>query len=290
MLNRVLELVASQGWFDVSTAFEKTINLTQGACLWLMLTRKGACDTYVKFSDCASLGLEAQRCAEASRCYPTLAPRFIGHLHQDGLHVLVCRAVDHCGFDAGHLNRSGLGASALRDLNGYFTSMTAAQLPQELTPIQNVDLIDDFGAYFAANYLAPLARRWLCSDAIWFAMSLPNIPQHGDFVINNIGQVRGGGVVVFDWEDFGVSCLPGLDLFTLELSVAGDAAGLFYGRDRLFDPLQRFVRAACEAIQLESTDYHMLTPVYALVFRHLKRNYGPEVRQRMDLLLHDLSQ
>ena len=89
MLNRVLDLLASAGWFDVVTPFEKTINLTQGACLWLLLTRSGDCDTYVKFTDCISLAQEAQRCAAAYDCYPTLAPRFVGYLHQGGLDVLV---------------------------------------------------------------------------------------------------------------------------------------------------------------------------------------------------------
>ncbi len=90
-------------WFDTSVPFETTINFTQGACLWLLLTRRGVAQCYVKFSDCISLELEAKRCAAASRYYPQLVPGYVGHTHHDGLDVLVCRAVDFRGLNARQL-------------------------------------------------------------------------------------------------------------------------------------------------------------------------------------------
>jgi hypothetical protein len=288
VLNRVLDLLSARGWFDVSRPFETTINLTQGACLWLMLTRNGVSDTYVKFSDCASLEQEAQRCAAASRSYPALVPRFVGHANHEGMNVLVCRAVDYCGLNASRLHRSNMRSHVLRDLNHYFATMRAAHLPRSLTPVRNAELVENLAAYFDRHELAPLARRWLRSDAVHRATRLPDVPQHGDLVLNNIGETRHGGAVVFDWEDFGASCLPGLDLFTLELSLAGDAARLASGRERSTDRTQRFVRSACEALQLDFGEYTALTSLYGLVFRHLKRNYGPGVRKRMDRLLTDL--
>ena len=293
MLKRVLDVVAAQGWFDTSLPFETTVNLTQGACLWLMLTRGGVCDTYVKFSDSVSLAHEAQRCAAASRSHPQLVPRFMGHLHEDGpggLDVLVCRAVEYRALDVRSLQHGRAQGRAFHDLHQYFAAMPATRLAPALTPIRNADLVQGLAAYFDAHALAPLARRWLRSDAVQRATELPDIPQHGDLVLNNIGQARDGAVVVFDWEDFGASCLPGLDLFTLELSLAGDAAKLYSGRDRPMSPTQQFVRGACQAMQLNFSDYSTLTTVYALVFRHLKRNYGPGVRERMDRLLLDLDQ
>ena len=289
MLNRVLDLLTSKGWFDTSLPFEKTVNLTQAACLWLMLTRKGVCDTYVKFSDCANLEREALRCAAASRWYPTLVPRFVGHMRQDGLDVLVCRAVDHRRLNATGLQQPGPRGRAFRDLNQYFTAMPATHLPPELTPVRNAELVTSLAAYFDEDALAPLARRWLRSDAVVRAAGLVNMPQHGDLMFNNIGQTLDGAAVVFDWEDFGASCLPGLDLFTLELSLAGEA-GQHFELERRSGPTQKFVREACEAMRLDLSDYHDLTFVYALVFRYLKRNYGPAVRERMDRLLLDLDQ
>jgi hypothetical protein len=289
VLNRVVDLVASQGWFDTSLPFEKTVNLTQGACLWLMLTRKGVCDTYVKFSDCVSLKQEAQRCAAASRWYPMLVPRFVGHMHKDGLDVLVCRAVEHRGLYASGHDRPGPRARAFKDLRQYFSAMPATHLPPELTPIQNAELGASLTAYFDQDSLAPIARRWLRSDVVIRAAGLANMPQHGDLMFNNIGQTPDGAAVVFDWEDFGASCLPGLDLFTLELSLADDA-GQHFELERRSGQTQEFVREACQAMRLDLGDYHDLTFVYALVFRYLKRNYGPAVRERMDRLLLDLDQ
>lgn len=289
MLNRVLDLVASKGWFDTSLPFEKTVNLTQGACLWLMLTRKGVCDTYVKFSDCVSLEREAQRCAAASRWYPTLVPRFVGHVQLEGLNVLVCRAVDHRALNPNGLQQPGPRGRAFRDLSQYFSAMSATHLSPELTPLRNAELVASLAAYFDEDALAPIARRWLRSDAVCRAAGLPNMPQHGDLMFNNIGQTSDGSAVVFDWEDFGASCLPGLDLFTLELSLAGNA-GQRFERERRAGPTQHFVREACRTMRLDLSDYHELTLIYALVFRYLKRNYGPAVRERMDRLLLDLDQ
>lgn len=288
MLNRVMALLHERGWFDTATPFETTVNLTQGACLWLLLTRRGVSDTYVKFSDCMSLQLEAQRCAAASATYPTLAPRFVGHARHQGLDVLVCRAVDYRALQPRVLKGDHAGGRVFDDLVGYFAAVRCASQPAGVTPMRNAELVQTLAAYFEQNALAGLARRWLRSDAVRRAAGLPDLPQHGDLVLNNIGQTAQGAAVVFDWEDFGSACLPGLDLFTLELQLAGDAAALFEGRRRPGAGAQAFVRAACAALDMSLGDYETLTPVYALVFRYLKRNYGPEVRERMDHLLQDI--
>src|SRR5215471_12555636 len=47
---------------------------------------------------------------------------------------------------------------------------------------------------------------------------LPATRQHGDFYPNNLG-LHGDALVVLDWEDFGLACLPGFDLALLLLSL-----------------------------------------------------------------------
>lgn len=290
MLKRVLDLLSAQGWFDTSVPFEKTINFTQGACLWLLLTRNGVCDTYVKFSELISLETEARRCAAAARCYPALVPQFVGHVHADGLDVLACRAVEFRGLDARRLQRPAIRDPVLAGLNQYFRAMPTMRLPPELTPLANGALVDTLLAYFEPHPLRSLAQRWLAGDGARLAQGLPDMPQHSDLVLNNMGQTQSGAALLIDWEDFGASCLPGLDLFTLELSLAGDAASLLAERTRSSNPLQRFVLHACAAMQFDPRDYLRLTPIYALVFRYLKRNYGPGVRERFDQVLIDLDQ
>ena len=285
MLSRVLKLLQAEGWFDTVTPFETSINLTRGACLWLLLTRNGVSDTYVKFSDCVSLKLEAQRCAAASGCYRSLVPRFVGYAQSEGLEVLVCRAVDYRALDPKRFRDLDANGTVFSDLVGYFAAMPSAAELGSVMPMHNADIVATLTAYFEAN---ALARRWLHSDIVLRAANLPSMLQHGDLVFNNIGQT-GAGAVIFDWEDFGATCLPGFDLFTLELSLAGNAAqNLFAGRARRADAANRLIHSACEAMHLALDDYKRLTPVYALVFRYLKRNYGPSVRESMDRLLLDL--
>ena len=285
MLSRVLKLLQAEGWFDTATPFETSINLTRGACLWLLLTRDGVSDTYVKFSDCVSLKLEAQRCAAASTCYRSLVPRFVGYAQSEGLEVLVCRAVDYRTLNPKRFRDLNAKDPVFSDLVGYFAAMPGTTEVGGVMPMHNADIVTKLAAYFESN---ALARRWLHSDTVLRAASLPTMLQHGDLVLNNVGQTR-AGAVIFDWEDFGATCLPGFDLFTLELSLAGNAAeNLFAGRAGRADAITRLVHDACEAMRLALDDYKKLTPVYALVFRYLKRNYGPAVRESMDRLLLDL--
>lgn len=289
MLKRVLDTVAAHGWFDTGAPFEVTVNLTRGACLWLMLTRAGVSDTYVKFSEHVSLDLEARRCAAASRRWPNLVPPFIGHASSPGLDVLVCRAVDYRALAARAFARPSARKRVLPDLLQYFAAMRMAVGTPEIAPVSNAELAARMRNYFAAHPLAGVADGWLCTEAALRATALPDLPQHGDLVLNNIGQTAAGRAVVFDWEDFGACCLPGLDLFTLEFALAGNAATLLGRRSGVPDAGQRFVQEACAALALERADYHALTAVYALAFRYLKRNYGPGVRARIDDLLTGLA-
>lgn len=290
MIDQVLDLVAARGWFDRSRPFEVTVNLTQGACLWLLLTRQGVGETHVKFSDCISLQQEAGRSRAASDRHPGLAPRFIGHANQGKLEVLVCHAVDYRKLSPTQLFHPRQGRRALDDLVAYFEAARSTQHLPATAPGSHADLWQAMHDYFAAQPTAALAQRWMSPDALSRLSSIEPHPQHGDLVLNNIGLAPTGAAVVFDWEDLGACWLTGLDLFTLELSLAGDAARLFAARAQTGSPISQLVARACRALQMGRGDYEALTPLYALVFRYLKRNYGPGVREHMDRLLRDLDQ
>lgn len=293
MLNRVFAVLHDHGWFDTEQPFEYSVNLTRGACVWLLLTRQGRSEQYVKFSPFPLLAQEAQRSREASARYPAFAPRFVGHVQTEGLDVLTCKAVEALGVTSHDVHRSARGAALLRHLEAYFeAARIASQAPAPavaLPPgVHNGDLEVPLAQYFQQGPLSTLAQRWLTGPAMSLAQSLPEMPQHGDLVLNNVGVCDLQRIVLFDWEDFGVSSLPGLDLFTFELSLADDPAKLLDMRRTETVAVHRHKLAACRAIGLELADFHALTPVYALVFRYLKRNYGPWVRERMDRLLLSL--
>lgn len=288
MLNRALELVRQNGWFDTAQPYEMSVNFTRGACIWLLLSRRGRPHTYVKLSETVSLATEAQRCAQASRWYPRLVPRFLGHAEAEGLQVLACEAVAYRELNSVQLQRDRYRSDMLRDLAGYFSAQPVTRLPQALLPVPNARLVDALRGYFVQTPVAELATRWLDLDIVASVGSRPDHPQHADLVINNLGRAADGSTVLVDWEDFGSCCLPGLDLFTLELSLAGGPEGLLAHRSQPGSGLSAFVTQACRGLQLPRAEFEALTPMHALAFRYLKRNYGPDVRERMDQLLRAL--
>lgn len=277
MLSTLLDALSREAWFDTSTPFTKSIHLTQGACLWMLLSRGGAPHTHVKFSDCFDLAAEAARSETASRDYPGLAPAFVGYGCFDGMQLLVSRAADADSFDpAALLRRPPAG------LIGYFAALPRARPPRDIAAIGNAELVAEVGRYFAQHPLAALAGRWLASEAVAGVAAMPAMPQHGDLVLNNLGRLGDGSLVIFDWEDFGSVSLPGLDLYTLELSLAASGGPGRPGGGQRSASTRALVGRACEAMGLAVADYQRLAPFYALVFRYLKRKYGPEVRARMD--------
>lgn len=285
MLTRVFDCLSRQGWFDGSRPFEQTVNFTRGAAIWLLLTRDGVPDTYVKCSEHISLQAEAARYAEASRCHPLLVPRFVGYQRHGGLEVLVCEAVDSLGLNTTRMKTRQMLGRVLDGMDSFFASSLAVKLPLHLTPLPNAEVAVAMQPYFDVTPQAALVRRWLKEETLAWIARQPEVPQHGDLMLNNLGLRDDHSLVVFDWEDFGLVCLPGLDLFTLELSLAGGVAALLNERRQAAGRLHDFVSRSCGAIDLPAAEYRAMTGVYALVFRYMKRNYGPGVRARMDELL-----
>ncbi|MCW5661953.1 MAG: hypothetical protein KIT60_29980 [Burkholderiaceae bacterium] len=285
MLNRVLGALNDKGWFDTAHPFAYSVNLTRGACVWLLLTRDGRAERYVKFSQTQSLAQEAARSQEASLRYPDFAPPFVGYIQAEEFEIIACAAVDALGFTPREVVQSDRGTALLEHLEAYFEAMHGVHPAAVPMAVTNRQLARPMAQYFENGALASLARRWLSGAMMNLALELPDMPQHCDFVLNNIARREPDGVVIFDWEDFGAAALPGLDLFTLELSLADDPARLLEMRRADFAALRSLKSHACRELGLALADYHALTPIYALVFRYLKRNYGPWVRERMDRLL-----
>lgn len=284
MLSRVLDIVAAEGWFDTAAPFEKTIQLTHGAAHCATLSRGGRADTFVKFSELASLAAEAQRCLRAGRDFAGIAPAFVGHAARASLEVLATKAESFDAVTAISFERAGDRARLLTGLECYFARMRQAVAPAAPVASPRVPRawFDDMTAYFAAARSTPstLSALDLARDAL---PGLPPMPQHGDLVANNLGLRPDGTLVVFDWEDYGAVDLPGLDLFTLDMSL-GTQAGA--GGSGLPPPA---VERCCAALGLVPHAYRRLAPAYALAFRYLKRNYSPEVRARVDALLERVS-
>lgn len=290
MLTRVFETLRHHGWFDTTRPFEYAVNFTRGACLWLLLTRGGVPQTYVKLSEHISLQAESLRYAAAAAHHPSLVPRFVGHVRESGLEVMVCDAVDYLALNVARMRSPALQRQLLDQLLPFFAASPALMLGGGIAALPNRELVAAMHTYFDATAQAGRVRDWLDPAVLDWIARQPDVPQHGDLALNNLGLRQDRSLVVFDWEDLGAVSLPGLDLFTLELSIAGSVSALLSARRAGTGLMHAFVSRACAAMGLPVQDYLAMTRVYALVFRYLKRNYGPGVRDRMDELLAALAQ
>jgi hypothetical protein len=276
MLERVLALLNERGWFDVGQPFEQTIYLTDGAAQCLLLSRGGRPVTFVKFAELVDLEAEASCGLRAHERFPANAPRLYGHVRTQGLSVVAAGAERFTPLGAGLLRGWRSGPRARRGLRAFFARM------RELGPDPTQPDHGWFAGmrvYFEAHPPQAAARVGLEHLAASLA-GLPRLPQHGDFVTNNLGLRPDGTLVVYDWEDLGAVHLPGLDIFTLEMSLRAtssateDEAARWIDRDGL-----------CQALGLAPGLYRELRLGYALTFRYLKRNYSPEVRARVDRMV-----
>lgn len=285
MLNKVLSALVDHGWLDATRPFDKTLYLTHGAAQTLLISRRGRPECFVKFSDRSSLAMEAERCKAASRRFLGLAPRFIGYTRCGSLEVLATRAVV---FQAMHptLMRSSRYTRVVQSgLEAYFRCMRAGV---HQGPVARRWLAE-YTEYFDRLPWGSAARRAL-DDLLTALAAVPPQEQHGDFVVNNLGVTERDSLVVFDWEDYGAVDVPGLDLFTLDISLReqmSDAVGGTGLKPAGGDALD--LDRLCAAVGLTRSTYEELRPSYAFVFRFLKRNYSPEIRARVDLLLHRLT-
>jgi hypothetical protein len=287
VLTEVLKLVAEQGWFDTSRAHEKSIFFSQGASLWMVLSRRGHPDTFVKFSDLVSLEAEARRCEDASVQYPDHAPPFLGYARRAPLEVMATRAMTFRPVTSAMTHAARESPAIRAGLQTYFRLMQArAETAVASAPART--WLDDLSRHFGESEVHQHALTVL-RHASEQLRALPSMPQHGDLVMNNLGLDTQGQLVIFDWEDFGAIDLPGLDIFTLEYSFAIEA-GQRPNRDRWPAPAPAFNgHACCSLLGIDPEFYGRMRLVYALVFRYLKRNYGPEVQVRLDRLIHVLS-
>lgn len=286
MFSVVLATLQEQGWFDTTRCHEKTVFVSQGASLSAVLTRSGSPDTFVKFSDLVDLELEAQRCAAASQVYPDHAPQYVGYARSGALNLLVTRAVEFEAVTLATLDS----ARASRAIRDGLIRLFERTRSLGSTPLKSAahDWWWPVRDYYRTQPLRELAEPALDGLAPLLPQ-LPALAQHGDLVINNLGLRNGRHLVVFDWEDFGSVALPGLDLFTLEYSF-GQVAAWARANRKACDSSRVVDSAALEeALGLDPGTASRLRLPCALVFRYLKRNYGPEIQVRLDQYIRALA-
>ena len=120
-----------------------------------------------------------------------------------------------------------------------------------------------------------------------------HISQHGDFVMRNLGIRRStGGVVVFDWEDFGRVTLAGMDVATFL------ASSVHFDSKKILAILSRkdatvagdLYVAAMKILGIDLALTKLLFPIYMVHFLDLKINlkYSDDVVSRVNKTICEL--
>lgn len=246
---------------------------------------------HVKACRAASLGEEFDRFRLARERFQAFTAEPVAHTCLAGWSILIARAVDHTPVQAADLADSGKPASSLmRKLIDFFAAAHSSA-KADVARQENETFMREVVAFFSASPEVSVQVRDFARNldpALW--SDLPCISQHGDLVLNNLARAS-DRLVIFDWEDYGATALAGLDICLLSVSLLGMNAAGAKVIQQTDDPSGRaweFAYEACAVSGLAYPTFRTLIPVYLLAFRYLKRNYGVEIRARMDDMLVDV--
>ncbi|WP_300330442.1 hypothetical protein [Accumulibacter sp.] len=291
MLRFVQEALVKAGAVSPQARLIHNVTLSTGSTLWLDVGDGAGNWFHVKACRQLSLAEEFDRFRLARERFPAYTAEPVAHTCLAGWSILIARAVDHVTVGAADLAASGhSGESLRRQLIGFFAAAQASAKADILRQ-DNETFMREAVAYLAASPAVspPVRELALGLDAsVWG--DIPAISQHGDLVLNNLARA-GDRLIIFDWEDYGVTALAGFDICLLAVSMAGmDAAGVaaIQRSENPADQVWAFAREASAACGLPYATFRALIPVYLLAFRYLKRNYGEEIRARMDAMLGEL--
>jgi len=219
--------------------------------------------------------------------FQTRTPEPLAHVHLSGWSLLIARATDHRTVCAGDLAGAPESSRLGRDLIDFF-AVAKAHATTDGKEQSHEAFMSEVRTYLSAHPdINPKVLASLASIDRSLLAAIPHIPQHGDFVLNNLGRAR-GRLLVFDWEDYDATRLAGFDIFMMSLSVAGmnePSARMIQQTEHPSNQPWSFAQNACAASGLAYPTFRAAVPIYLLTFRYLKRNYGLEIGQRIDEIL-----
>jgi hypothetical protein len=262
------------------------VGLTKGDTLWMDAFVERGVFFHVKIAEFVSLRDEVRVYNDAWAAFGPFMPRPLGYSVRDGWEIFVAEGVEHRPLPIRALLAASADDPLICSIFDYFAAAgrhVAAQPPQTHLP-----LLASLEAKFKDSPFASVLVPWCSGSGQRELEALGTVPQHGDFVSNNLG-VADSRLVIFDWEDFGKVSLPGLDLCTLVVSameVMADGAGaLAEDKGLVAERFSPLVEPACKALDIDVAQFWRLLPLYLLAFLLLKQGYATEVRQRIGAIL-----
>jgi hypothetical protein len=287
VIKTVFTILAELGLWQVGQRRCYNVSITKGDVLLITVFTSDHSFLHVRASELVNLQSEFRAHREAWATYPQFVPRPLGYLARDGWEIIVTEGVFYQPLSRNLTLTSG----PVQGILEFFA--TASRQARSKTPAKpHGCLLANLHDTFKNTPFASVLQPWLTVPGRGELEAVSHIPQHGDFVLENLGNAN-SKLVIFDWEDFGKIALAGLDLCSLFIStVEFDAREI-----RLLMEVDKSVsnrhasllKQACVALDLDFQLFRRLIPLYALIFLRLKENYTGRIQQRTAALLQQLS-
>ena len=272
------------------TAVQYYINITSGESLAISAFLGDGRFVQVKASEYLNLAAQYASYSSAWNDYGAFVPQPLGYRESEGWSIMVSAGAEHTMAHPRRVLSSGRnGASSLsRQLLEFFGRSAALSSAR----CGHAELMHELREFFAPTPFAATAARCIAQAQAFGLAGLRETPQHGDFVFNNLVWSH-GRLVIFDWEDYRKVFLPGLDIWTLVMSMLeqdiDELRAVLEPGDRPDAQVESFLQQACSLQGLTLAQFRGLVPLYLLAFLHLKRNYGIEVQERIGNILVQLA-
>lgn len=289
MLKAIEAVLNELGLWDQSKPVRYCVSISNGNTISVSAHVTPKNFFQIKLAESPSFESEYLAQLHAWQRYGDMVPKPLGRKLTNGWDVFVAQGVPHKPiiFNAQEKGRRFDGM--LGDLDRFFQlSLDTANDP-ESSPSHDLFLgrMED---YFNTSSISALATKRIAESRHLGVCDLPIIPQHGDFVLNNLAHC-GNQPIVFDWEDYEKYFLPGFDLCSFCFSAASDVEDLqsLMRSPQIPDTaLGTIVRHACSALKIDHDLFRRLIPLYLLGFLHAKRNYSADVQTRITDVLTQL--
>lgn len=227
---------------------------------------------FIKLQNFSSIAEEFQTLQFMHQALPeqVLAPIQMGKLDQKQIYVQQAQAHHALTSDVWIYE-----PTARQQVLHILTTLARFQLKQ-LAPIDE-RLIYSYKAYIPKHYAAQLKK-----------LMLPSVLQHGDLSLNNLGV--GKGVIIFDWEDYGLSQFPLMDLTVFLMSLCHfDQANWQWLQDQPF--FEKWLTKALVPFSLSPSQFYFCMPYALMVFGSLKQQlgYSRDIIQWVDKMVKSLA-
>lgn len=284
MIDAVQEMLVAHGWVDPEGTHSATVILSGDAVVAhkLLVRDAGVPTLFVKFSDSLDLETEACRTETAWQRFPKSAPRFIGYCRRKNLNAMVTAAVERERSSTLMLSKRGSFEELAEKLVAFFRMQRATA---EGAP-GGEDWQESYMRHFHEHPLRDRAADEL-RHLVRVTSGLHPQDQHGDLALNNISLSATGDITIFDWEDYGVTSMPGLDAFTMLRSIgqaleATRRGGLLKGWSFPSGMQRTFLTRACDAIGMDVDAFLSCRIGYSFLFRFLKTTYSRALQEKLE--------